>query len=371
MILDNKQFEELRAAVTEATRNELLSLNKLRERVRNQIVMTKLGRRSLHTVAPVAADGGENNLAFEPASIEMIRVADSERTKHVELIIPLTTDPGTYERLFETVPVLSRMLDRLGIGYEDVSFLLPQRKTELENEERISSREYARIFRDIVEWAVLLDLAWTRNKLLLLRDGLLRTKSMKRETVKRLADSFEQCYHDRGNLLLGVAKRSKVLNYLSLALTFEKTFECDYACFCEVPEELEKDSYNWARTWQKGDQVFGRMHLVKLVPLRRGLVIPVDVPRWLMDNRTRKEALEYLVDTADCSFPIVGYPYPLVKAHEYAVLEGLDLEIVGSMVEQALVSFHSEEEKARVVEILRLGRGLQLGGWKDYGNVEG
>jgi hypothetical protein len=204
-----------------------------------------------------------------------------------------------------------------------------------------------------------------------LRDGLLRTKAMNRATVKKLAESLEEACNQNGTLILGVAKRSKVLNYLSLAMSLEGTFQKDYPCFCEVPLELEKEAYNWARTWQEGDQVFGRMHFVKLVSGRRGLVMPVDVPVWMMNDNRRKEALEYLAATAESSFPVVGYPYPLVRAHDNAVLRGFEVEMFGSLLEKALISMHSEEEKAKVIELLRLGRGLEIGGWKEYGGTAG
>ena len=133
-------------------------------------------------------------------------------------------------------------------------------------------------------------------------------------------------------MIVGVAKRSKALNYLSLALVLERIFDRQSPCFAEVPRELEAEAYTWARTWMEG-QCFGRLHLVKLVEGRDALIIPVDIPEWLMPKR--KEVFEYLAETAKSSFPVPGYPYPLIRAHENANFSGLEMEMVDDLMRKA------------------------------------
>jgi len=361
MILDEEDQKRLQAHIDEATKQELEELNSLREKIR-QMKVVRMGSRHHYAIAPVATDGGENRLSFEPINIEIIRVADSEGNKRIETVVPLTSEVEVYKNMFEEIPVLQRFLSRLDVEYKDLSYLLPSDTSSdiSPREKAISSREYLRHLREIMEWAVLLDIAWTETKPLVLRDGLLRTKSLKPNTVEIMRKSFHESYRERESLLIGVAKRSKVLSYVALSLALEGTFRKKFACFAEVPQEIEENAYNWARTWQKGDQVFGTLHLVKLIDDPRGIVLPIDIPVWLLDRR--KEVLEYLSETARRSWPVVGYPHPLVKAHEYAVIGGFEIEVISSMLVKSLINLHDEKEIAVILELIHIMRELKTGG---------
>ncbi len=360
MILEEKDIKYLQREIEKAIKLEIGGLADLREQIR-KLKPKQIGTRQHYAIAPVATDGGENRLSFEPVNIEIIRVVDSEGTKHIEAIVPLTSDVDIYKEFFEEIPILRSFLSRLDIEYRDLSYLLPSEgETSSPREKAISSREYLRHLREIMEWAVLLDIAWSDRKPLVLRDGLLRTRSLKPATVRKMAKSFENAYRDKDSLLLGVAKRSKVLSYVALSLALEGTFRKPVACYCKVPEEIEKDSYNWARTWQKGDQVFGKLHLVKLIDDPRGIILPIDIPEWLIPRR--REVLEYLSETARRSWPVVGYPHPLVQAHEHAVIGGFEMEVISSILERCLIAIHSEDEKAIILELIHIGRELKIGG---------
>jgi len=258
------------------------------------------------------------------------------------------------------VPLLVGFLDRLDVKYSELSYVLEAGTAGGD------IRSAVRPFRDIAEWAVLLDIAWKPGKptTLVLRDGLLRTKAIALDVMPKLKKCFEDAYRETGSLLVGVAKRSKVLNYLSLALHLEGTFNKKYPCFCQVPQELEAEAYNWARTWMEG-HAFGKMHLVKLAEHPDALVLPVDVPDWLVSRR--KELLEYLAETAKASFPTVGYPEPLIRAHENAVLHGLEMSVFEDMMLDELFNTQSEADRDKTIEHVSLGKGLQVGGWKEYG----
>jgi hypothetical protein len=179
--------------------------------------------------------------------------------------------------------------------------------------------------------------------------------------MEALANAFERAYHETGAMLAGIAKRSKVLSYLSLALTLEGTLRKSYPCFVEVPKALEEECYNFAGTWMKG-QAFGKMHLAKLCEGEDTPVFPVDIPFWLLDRR--KEVLEYLAETAKASFPVPGYPYPLVKAHENANLQGLEMSVLGDLMVKTVADGMPGNEVERVIRHVTLGRGLILGGTK-------
>ncbi len=347
-----------------AVERELPLLQELRGQVR-ALKVQALGYRQCHAIAPVATDGGENRLTFDPINIEILRVVDSDGQERLQKILPLSGgadpirnsfDPGSPDK----VTVLVNFLERLGIGYGELSDTLDGsiRGGDL--------HAIVRNYREIAEWAVLLEIAWNpgKTKVLLIRDGLLRTKAINWKVIPKLRKSFEDSYVQQGSLLVGVAKRSKALNYLSLALALERTFARKYPCFCEVPKELEARAYNWARSWLEGG-TFGRMHLAKLVEHPDAVVFPVDIPDWLMGRR--KEVLEYLAETAKNSFPTLGYPEPLLRAHENAVLHGLEMTVLEDLLLEHVLAALSGADGAKALGHVALGKGLQKGGWKEYG----
>jgi hypothetical protein len=77
--------------------------------------------------------------------------------------------------------------------------------------------------------------------------------------------------------------------------------------------------------------------------------------------------LEYLAETAKSAFPTIGYPEPLMKAHEGAVLHGLEMSVLEQMLVDELLGGQPADEADRTFEHVALGRGLQKGGWKEYG----
>jgi len=367
MALINLDLEDVKKNLNRAVDQELPLIYELREQIKN-LKIQELGYRQCYAIAPVATDGGENNISFEPINLEIIRVVDSEGIVHFQDFIPLSSDPSIFKEMFEEIAVLSNFFKELDLTYDEISYFLPSTKDIKKyakgiEREKIDNRDYIRIIRDIAEWAVLLNLASNpgKTRVLLLRDGLLRTKILNLQTVDKMRDRFERAYRENGTLIVGVAKRSKVLSYLSLGLTLEKTFELQSPCFCEVPEEIEKRCYKWERTWM-GKQ-FGKMHLVKLAEGKGGIVLPVDIPVWLLERR--KEVLEYLAETAKSSFPIVGYPHPLIKAHENAVLHGLEISVLSDLMVKRITEDKVDEDIERIFRHVNLGKGLIKGGIRE------
>ena len=366
-MLATQNLQEFQDNLKEALAIEKVNLDRLREKVR-QLQVVELGYRQCYAVAPVATDGGENNLSLEPINVEIVRVADSDGHVHFQGFLPLTGNAiEIAERLYQGVPILSRLIKELGLpNWQELSYLdfKVEEKTDPDAILAISdTRCFIKTLRDILEWAALVELAFQSGRpvFLLLRDGLLRTKFIKKQIFPKLINIFRQAYDTRGAMIVGVAKRSKALNYLSLALTLEGIFDHRAPCFTEVPADLEREAYTWARTWMDMEgQCFGRLHLVKLVEGRDALVLPVDVPEWLIPRR--KEVFEYLVETAKSSFPVLGYPYPLVKAHENANLSGLEVGITGDLMTRALMDWVDPNDKEKILRHITLGRGLITGG---------
>ena len=383
MALAEISYDELRAKMAEAVEKETAQVDELRREVR-RLTVRKLDHRPCKTIAPLATDGGENRLTFEPLNLEIIRVVDSEGKELVQEVIAISEDDSVFREMTRRLPVMQMLLKELGIDFEGLSYLLGSKKSP--DVERVSdNRGRVRAFRDIVEWAVLLDLAsrdWPVD-VLLLRDGLLRTKTLKRETFPKLDAAFRGIFErqaaqgKRKVFLLGVAKSSAVLSKLSLAMLLERTFERDYPCFAEVPQDLEAKCYNFDRTWLQtasdsadgGSQLyqsFGRLHLLKLGSSPDSPVLPVDVPVWLPNNR-KQEVLEYLVNDALDTFPVLGYPGALQRAHDHAVLTGLEMTVLGDLMTDALRDHVDNSLRERIVRHVHLGRGLIKGGGRRGG----
>jgi len=172
--------------------------------------------------------------------------------------------------------------------------------------------------------------------------------------------------------MLGVAKSSAVLSKLGLALILEGTFDRDYPCYAEVPPDLEAQCYNFDRTWletasEEGTegrqlyQSFGRLHLVKLSSMPDGPIFPVDVPVWLPPDK-KPEILEYLVHDSSETFPTIGYPAALQRAHENAVLTGFEMTVLGDLMTEGLKGNIDESFTERLMRHIHLGKGLMKGG---------
>lgn len=348
--------EEIKRAVD----TEFPKLQELRT-LTKKLDIHEIGYRDCYSLATVATDGGENNLTFEPLNLEIIRVVDSEGQERIQKIIPVTTDADFFIGMFKEIDILDRFLNRLNIEYEDISYFLPVEKT---NGGKIHFRTIIKNFRDILEWAVLLDMAWDPQKrpTLLLRDGLLRSMSMKDATIHALADSFMEAYEKNGTLLVGVAKRAKVLNYYSMSLNLENAFNRNYPCFCELKKDMEEEAYHRASAWV-GHRSFGDLYFAKLTEDKEGVILPIEIPHWLRDRK--KEVLEYVAWTSKLSFPTIGYPYPLIKAHENAALTGIEMEYLASLLKNEILGRYPEADKEKILLGIWFKNALLKGGSKN------
>jgi len=384
MALANLDFAELNDKVKEAVGAELPLVDELRAEVR-KLNVSKLGERPCKAIAPVATDGGENRLSFEPVNLEIIRVVDSNGTDLVQEVIPLSLEHAVFASYAGRIAVLQKLLQALGnLRFGDLSFYVGSRG-RADDERHPDLRAQVRAFRDIVEWAVILDLAsrdWPTD-VLLLRDGLLRTKVFRLGTFPLLDRAFQRCFTEQSQpgkhrvYLVGVAKTSAVLSKLGLALSLEGTFDKDYSCYVEMPRELEAKCYNFDRTWldtaedqEPGEasryQSFGRLHLVKLSGMRTAPVFPVDLPVWL-PAKERRMVLEYVAYDARDNFPVIGYPHSLQKAHEYAVMNGLEMTVIADMMIGHLLAGMPPEATEKILRLVNLGRGLVRGGARHGG----
>jgi hypothetical protein len=337
----------------------------------------KLQRHSVNSVSFVSTDGGDNRLAFNPAAIELVRVVDSNGHECVLDAVASSSELseldkrlGLIDPNFRVKP-LAELCQDLNIGkINELSSLLgglgqPGKSTGA-----------MRCYRDIVEWAVLYDLVkktWGSDTVIV-RDGLLRTKSFKLtvfpEIDKKIRSATRQSLDQKVNIsVVGVAKQNAVLSKLALALELEATFHKPFACYVEVPKHVEEKCYNFDRTWldtletseESEDglhryQSMGQLFLVKFGEHEFAPVWPVDVAKWQTGRVS--EILGQLMADAQEGFPIPNYPMCIQKAHSHAQLSGFEMNVLQDLMIDTAGTNLSEQEKNRLLKFKYLSQSL-------------
>ena len=65
-------------------------------------------------------------------------------------------------------------------------------------------------------------------------------------------------------------------------------------------KDMEEEAYHRASAWV-GHRSFGDLYFAKLTEKKEGVILPIEIPRWLRDRK--KEILEYVAWTSRASFP--------------------------------------------------------------------
>lgn len=333
---------------------------------------------AVNAVSFVSADGGDNRLTFNPAVVELVRVVDSRGNQCALDAVPSTISLQELEERTAlgsptVVTPLVRLCQDVGKNLKDLSYLIrglgqPGKSTGA-----------IRCYRDIVEWAVLYDLITNPNiqwggDTILVRDGLLRTKSFTRDVFpiidQKLRAGIDE--HARRNValsLVGVAKQSAVLSRLAVALELEETFHKPFPCYARVDEDIEAECYNFDRTWldtyetaepdDQGRQLYqsmGQLYLVKFGDRPFDPVWPVDIAAWQVNNADR--VLGQLTVDAQQGFPIPDYPMCIQRAHDFAKLTGLEVEVLQDLLVQAMCEKLPEKDTEKLLRMKHLGRSL-------------
>jgi hypothetical protein len=277
--------------------------------------------KQMAVVATVATDGGENKLSLEPIQLQVIRVADSLGEVYFEDFVAQSLKPDEILRFFfQSNQRLQKFLAYLELDWSE---LLP--RSDFQRSQLLS------MLRELMEWAALLKLASQPAPKLLIRDGLLRSVLLTDVVFQRLREKFETLTTKHGHLLVGVAKRSRVLSYLSVALDLNESFGNAEPSYIGIPAELEREAapaqYRWI-----GSRAMGLLHIARLDRGEGVPLMPVDIAAW--QEARAGEAMSLLSESAQASFPLRGYPQALVQAHEHARLGGLEIEMLESLLLQ-------------------------------------
>jgi hypothetical protein len=353
MRLTAQRFERLQRSLDIALNQEWPKLGATKRRllkVKPIWIEKTCGEAALNAIAMVATDGGENCLSLAPMQLQVIRVADSLGTVYFEEFIAQSLEPQEILRFFfKSEERLQRFIACLDLEWEE---LLP--RTDLQRSNLLS------MMRELMEWAALLKLASQPGAKLLIRDGLLRSILLSERVFSRLRRQFERLTRKHGHLLVGVAKRSRVITYLSAAIELGEEFPANAPAYMRVPADLEREAapaqYRWIGNRAMGDLSVARLDMEKGTPL-----MPIDIAHW-QEERT-SEAMSLLHQCSRGSFPARGYPQPLIQAHEHAKIGGIESEMLENLLLEGIRD--RSPHAANVARQLRLtGQALAQGAQK-------
>lgn len=352
-------LDHLVNAIREQTRQNRALLDQLCAEARALKAQVRPIRpRSVTTVAVVASDGGENKLVFDPFHLQVVRVVDSYGKELLLDMVTPTTDPDLLaERHLAADDTprspLGRLMRDMGARtLHDLSPMIPDGRALREAPERIKP-SWVQVYRDLCEWAVLYERVVYQTfatDTLLVRDGLLRSKIFRGSSFVRMIERIQEAIdrvwrEDRRRIyLVGIAKRSKVLDRYSLAFATEQVFPPGEGRFVRIPRETEQKAYRWVE-WGRGMEetdaegeepkfVGGEMFLVRFGSREVDPIWPVDL---LHSQASHADAIfGYLLEDARAGFPIPYYPLCLQRAHEYAQVTGFGWVVLQDMVVDAI-----------------------------------
>src|SRR5262249_14359882 len=101
-MIDPESQRQLKREIAERIRADRAILDKLREQVRPlHSEVRRIQPRTTTSISLVAADGGNNKLAFDPFLVQIVRVVDSSNNEYcLEAITPTTSVAALSKRQF-------------------------------------------------------------------------------------------------------------------------------------------------------------------------------------------------------------------------------------------------------------------------------
>lgn len=360
----------LRDEITRQIREDQALLAELRAEVRPLVSQTRrISPRSATSISLVAADGGNNQLRFDPFLVQLVRVVDSSNNEYcLEAVSPTMSVSDLSARQFadpEHPTALGRLMRYLGV--KELSTLSHMIRPD--DSGRPNSPSWVQVYRELVEWAILFTIVREKDfatDTLIVFDGFLRSKVFAKDLFQRyragIQEGIDRHYsaNKRRIYLVGVAKHSKVLSRYRLAMALEGVMQSPFPCYVEIPRELEEKAYVWSE-YARGDDrvteggevnkfVSGKMFFVKFGSGARDPVWPIDI--FLSQSNDHTTIFGYLLNDAIEGFPVPLYPRSLQKAHENAALVDFDMDILQDMIFSGLRTSLGKEAPA--LDVFRL-----------------
>ena len=169
--------------------------------------------------------------------------------------------------------------------------------------------------------------------------------------------------------IVGVAKQSAVLSRLAIALELEETFHRPFPCYVEVPKNIESECYNFDRTWldtletsgpnEDGNyryQSMGKLYLVKFGDQPFSPVWPVDLAEW--DAQDASRIIGQLLNDAQPGFPIPDFPQSIQKAHDFASVSGIEVDVLQDILFNGITQKLSSIEQEKLLRMRHLSQNL-------------
>ena len=315
--------------------------------------------RSATSVALTAADGGNNAVAFNPFSLQIIRVVDSAgKELFLDVVSPATGIDELGRRHLAERTVLGGLMTDLGVTrLAGLSPIMAGR-----------SPQWVEVYRDLCEWATLYDLVCNHSfaaDTLVVRDGLLRTTIFASDVLVRLGRLMKtaierQAVENRRRVwVAGLAKKTKVLDHYRLAMSLAGIFDRGTPCFVPVPRRMQEQVYRShdylrepddARDGSGADNI-GEMYFVRFGSHSGDPVWTADVLAWQAADA--QAIFGHLQADAAAGFPVPFYPFSLQQADAHSRVADLDVEIIEDSLVSAVRALVGRD-KAHIVDALRL-----------------
>ena len=312
--------------------------------------------RTATSVALTAADGGNNAVAFNPFSLQIIRVVDSAgKELFLDVVSPATDIDELGRRHLADRTALGGLMADLGItGLAGLSPIMAGR-----------SPRWVEAYRDLCEWATLYDLVCNHSfaaDTLVVRDGLLRTRIFAGDVLVRVGQLMRaaierQAVENRRRVwVAGLAKKTKVLDHHRLAMSLAGIFDRGTPCFVPVPRSMQEQVYrdqDYLRAPDEGpgNENIGEMYFVRFGPHSGDPVWTADVLAW--QQADAQAIFGHLQADAAAGFPVPFYPFSLQQADAHSRVADLDVEIISDSLVSAVRDLVGRD-RAHIVDALRL-----------------
>ncbi len=368
-MLESASRLELREEITRQITEDHEILNELRAEIRPLASQTRrILPQSMTSISLVAADGGNNQLRFDPFLLQLVRVVDSSNNEYcLEAVSPTMDISALSARQFnnpEKPTPLGRLMHYLGVKeLPELTHMIRR-----DGSGRPNSPSWVQVYRELVEWAILFDIVREKDfatDTLIVFDGFLRSKVFAKDLFQRYREGIQEgidihLRNKRRIYLVGVAKHSKVLSRYRLSMALEGVMQSRFSCYVEIPRELEEKAYVWSE-YARGDDrvaeggevnkfVAGKMFFVKFGNGQRDPVWPIDI--FTPQSKDHAKIFGYLLNDAIDGFPVPLYPRSLQKAHENAALVDFDMDILQDIIFSGLRTVLGDE--APTLDVFRL-----------------
>ncbi len=314
--------------------------------------------RAATAVALTAADGGNNAVAFNPFSLQIVRVVDSQGKELFLDVVSPGTDVGELSRkhLAERTALGGLMTDLGVTELRELSTFMSGR-----------SNRWVEVYRDLCEWATLYDLVCNRDfaaDTLVVRDGLLRATIFTGHTLVRIGKLMRaaierQARQNRRRVwLVGLAKKTKVLDHYRLAMSLAGIFDHGTPCFVQVPVSMQDSVYRSQEYLRDPDDAasgnagnIGQMYFVRFGARAGDPIWTADLLAWQAADA--QAVFGHLQADAAAGFPVPCYPFSLQQADAHSRVADLDVEIIEDSLVNAVRDLVGKD-KAHIVDALRL-----------------